>query len=156
MNEKRARREGRIFKRGNTFWIQFYSHGQQIRASAGTDDERKAAKILRRRLGEVEAEIHRDTRRVTYESLRENYYLDYENNGLKSLRRDREGKPYLDKVARLDMFFSGYRASEIDADLIRRFTKDPQGRGLANGTINRSISALRPDVQHRQTRRDPS
>ena len=143
MNEKRARGEGRIFMRGKTFWIQFYSHGQQIRASAGTDDEKRAAKILRKRLGEVEADIHRDTRRVTYESLRENYYLDYENNGRKSLRRDKDGKPYLDKVARLDAFFSGYRASEIDADLIRRFTKDQQGRGLRNGTINRSISALR-------------
>jgi integrase len=144
MQNKRARGEGRIFLRGNVAWIQYYDgRGQQVRESSHSTDEKKAAKLLRRRLGEVGAGVHRDTRRVTYESLRESFYSDYEINARKSLRRDKGGKPYLDKVARLDAFFSGYRASDIDADLIRRFTKDQQGRGLANGTINRSISGLR-------------
>jgi integrase len=70
---------------------------------------------------------------VTYESLRENFYADYEINARKSLRRAKNGKPYLGKVGRLDDYFSGYRAS----------AKDQQGRGLANGSINRSVSALR-------------
>jgi integrase len=144
MQNKRARGEGRIFLRGNVAWIQYYdTRGQQVRETSHSTDEKKAAKLLRKRLGEVGAGIHRDTRRVTYENLRESFYSDYEINARKSLRRDKEGKPYLDKVARLDAFFSGYRASDIDADLIRRFTKDQQGRGLANGTINRSISGLR-------------
>jgi integrase len=140
----RERGEGRIFWRGSVVWIQFYdARGQQMRESTHGADEKKAAKLLRKRLGEVGAGIHRDTRRVTYESLRESFYADYETNARKSLRRDKEGKPYLDKVGRLDSFFSGYRASDIDADLIRKFTKDQQGRGLSNGSINRSISALR-------------
>jgi integrase len=144
MQNKRVRGEGRIFLRGNVVWIQYYDvRGQQVRESSHSTDEKKAAKLLRKRLGEVGAGVHRDTRRVTYESLRESFYSDYEINARKSLRRDKEGKPYLDKVARLDAFFSGYRACDIDADLIRRFTKDQQGRGLANGTINRSISGLR-------------
>jgi integrase len=144
MQNKRARGDGRIFLRGNVVWIQYYDvRGQQVRESSHSTDEKKAAKLLRKRLGEVGAGIHRDTRHVTYESLRESLYSDYEINVRKSLRRDGEGRPYLDKVARLDAFFSGYRASDIDADLIRRFTKDQQGRGLANGTINRSISGLR-------------
>jgi integrase len=144
MQNKRARGEGRIFLRGTVAWIQYYdARGQQVRESSHSTDEKKAAKLLRKRLGEVGAGIHRDTRRVTYESLRESFYSDYEINARKSLRRDMEGKPCLDKVARLDAFFSGYRACDIDADLIRRFTKDQQGRGLANGTINRSISGLR-------------
>lgn len=125
-------------------WIQFYGRaGRQVRESTHGGDEKKAAKLLRKRLGEVGAGVHRDTRRVTYESLRESFYADYEINARKSLRRDSEGKPYLDKVARLDDFFSGCRASEIDADLIRKFTKDQQQRGLSNASINRSISALR-------------
>lgn len=144
MQNKRARGDGRIVLRGNLAWIQYYDgRGQQVRESSHSPDEKKAAKLLRQRLGEVGAGVHRDTRRVTYESLRESFYSDYEINARKSLRRDNEGKPYLDKVARLDAFFSGYRASDIDADLIRRFAKDQQGRKLANGTINRSISALR-------------
>jgi integrase len=142
--DERARGEGRIFLRGNVVWIQYYDvRGQQVRESSYSTDEKKAAKLLRRRIGEVGAGIHRDTRRVTYESLREKFYADYEINARNSLRRDKSGKPYLDKVGRLDDYFSGYRASDIDADLIRRFTKDQQGRGLANASINRSISALR-------------
>jgi len=51
--------------------------------------------------------------------------------------RGREGNPpRLDKVVRLDGFFSGYRASEIDAELIRKFIADEQQRGtreIGNG-----------------------
>ncbi len=70
-------------------------------------------------------------RSVTYESLRQSYYADYETNARKSLHRDKDGNPYLDKVARLDSFFTGYRASDIDADLIRNFIADQQKKGLA-------------------------
>lgn len=146
MNEKRERGAGRIFRRKHSrfLWIQYYSaRGEQIRESAGTDDFKKAEKILRRKIGEVEAGVHRDDRRITYEEMSESYYRDYEINARKSLRRDNAGRPHLDKVARLNEFFSGYRASEIDADLIRGFVAHEQKRGLANGTVNRSVSALR-------------
>lgn len=46
-------------------------------------------------------------------------------------------------LSRLDKFFLGWRASDIGADLIRKFIRDQQGRGLSNGSINRSLSALR-------------
>ena len=143
MNEKRERGTGRIFQRGMTWWIQYYVHGQQIRVSAATTNPKRAARFLRKRIGEVEAGIHKDTRRLIYEELREAYYQDYAVNQRKSLRHDKDGDPHLDKVVRLDDFFAGYRASEIDADLIRKFTAEEQGRGLSNGSINRSISALR-------------
>jgi integrase len=111
--------------------------------SAETTDPKRAARFLRKRIDEVEAGIHKDMRRITYEGLREAYYQDYAVNQRWSLRHDKDGDPHLDKVVRLDDFFAGYRASEIDADLIRKFTPEEQGRGLSNGSINRSISALR-------------
>jgi len=46
-------------------------------------------------------------------------------------------------VKRVDDFFTGYRASEIDAGVIRQFIADQQAKGLSNGSINRSVSALR-------------
>ena len=143
MSDKRERGTGRIFQRGTTWWIQYYVQGQQIRVSAETTDPKRAARFLRKRIGEVEAGIHKDTRRLTYEELREAYYQDYAVNQRRSLRHNKDGDPHLDKVVRLDGFFAGYRASEIDADLIRKFTAEEQGRGLSNGSINRSISALR-------------
>jgi integrase len=140
---KRERGTGRIWQRGKYFWCQYYFHGQQIRVSTDETDEKKAEKFLRKKIGEVEAGVHRDARRISYEELRDAFYQDYAVNQRKSLRHDKEGKPYLDKVGRLDGFFSGYRASEIDADLIRKFIADQQAKGLANGSINRSVSALR-------------
>src|SRR5437016_297782 len=80
MNEKRERGTGRIFQRGSTWWIQYYVHGQQIRVSAETTNPKRAARFLRKRIGEVEAGIHKDTRRLTYEELREAYYQDYAVN----------------------------------------------------------------------------
>jgi integrase len=64
-------------------------------------------------------------------------------NKKKSLRHDGDGKAYLDCVNRLDDFFLGFRVSEIDADLIRKFQVDQQQKKLSNGSINRSVSALR-------------
>src|ERR1700733_7503745 len=102
---KMSRGDGRIFLRGNTYWLQYSERGKQIRVTAGTSDEKKAEKKLKRRVGQVLNGRHRDTRKVTYESMRASYYADYEINGRKSLRHDKEGNPHLDKIARLDGFF---------------------------------------------------
>ena len=144
--EKRANGTGRVFrrKRSRFLWLQYYSqNGEQIRVSSGTDDEKKAEKKLRGLIGEVAAGVHADTRRLTYESMRDAFYMDQQVNKRKSLRRDRNGKPYLDKVARLDSFFSGYVAGDITTDLLRKFIANEQARGLETSTINRSLSALR-------------
>jgi len=120
----KERGTGRVYKRGNIWWIQFYSHGRQVRESADTSDEKKALKILKHKLAEVETGVHVDTRSITYEDLRTAYYLDYDAQGRKSLRRDGEGKPYNAAAKRLNSFFSGFRASEIDTEQIKRFQKD--------------------------------
>ena len=144
MNEKRSRGEGRIFLRGKVQWIQFYdARGKKIRESTGEIDEKKAGKILRARLGQVAAGIHRDARHLRYGDLRAKLLADYETQAQKSLRRDADGNPMLPTVARLDKFFSGFRVSEIDSDSIRKFIKHEQVRKKGNGTINRALSALR-------------
>lgn len=143
---RRARGEGRLFLRGNTWWAQYYDRGVQVRESTGEprDKEHKAKKFLRTKLGQVAAGVRPDSSRLRYQDLRDAFVGDYEINARKSLRRDANGeiKP-LDKVERLDAFFSGYQAREIDSDLLRKFIAGEQVRGLSNGTINRSLSALR-------------
>jgi integrase len=140
---KRARGEGHLFLRGRIWWMAYYDHGRQSRESCDTENEKKALKKLRDRLAEVRTGIHRDTRNIRYEDLRDSFYRDYEINSRKSLRHDGEGNPRLDKVVRLDDFFSGWRVPEIDVDAISKFIAGEQERGLAAGTINRSVSALR-------------
>lgn len=143
MESKRERGSGRLFLRGQIWWAQYYYRGQQVRITTGETEEKKAAKILKRKLAEVETGVHTDSRNLRYEDLRAAYMLDYQVNDRKSLRRDDEGNPRLDAVTRLDDFFSGIRASDVDADFIRKFIADQQKRALSNGSINRSISALR-------------
>lgn len=105
--------------------------------------KKKALKILRQRAGAVANGIVQDSRGLRYEDLRKSYFDDYVANGRKSLRRDKQGNPYLDKVKRLDGFFAGYRAAEVTTDDVRKFIIDQQARELSNGSINRSLAALK-------------
>jgi integrase len=143
MESKRERGTGRLFQRGQVWWAQYYLHGQQVRTSTGETDEKKAGKFLKRKLAEVETGTHGDAGTVRYEQLRDSYMADFEVNNRKSLRRNTDGDAYVDCVVRLDAFFSGYKVSEIDADSVRKFQAEQRSKGLSNGSINRSVSALR-------------
>jgi integrase len=143
--QRRERGTGRIWQMGERWWIQYYSNGRQIRESSGSETKEVAKRLLRRRLGEAEAGLLAgpQAKRLTYEDLRRVYMDDYITNKRKSLRLTKKGEPTLDKVVRLDGFFKGYRASAINTDLMRAFTKKLQAQGLQDSTINRSLSALR-------------
>jgi integrase len=142
MPERRERGQGRLFQRGQTWWAQYYLHGQQVRISTGETDEKRAGKFLKHKLAEVETNTHPDSHNLRYEDLRDSYLADYETHNRKSLRRDADGRVYTDAVNRLDEFFSGYRVREIDADAVRRFQREQRGK-LCGATTNRSTSALR-------------
>ncbi len=143
--QNRERGTGYVFARpgSKNLWLQYFVRGERVRVSAGTDDWKKAKKELRLRTGQAVAGVHPDTSRITYEEMRASYYADYQTNGRKSLRLDGEGKPHLDKVVRLDGFFSGYEAREISTDLIRLFIADQQAKGLSNGSVNHSLTSLK-------------
>jgi integrase len=142
---KRERGTGYVFERpgSKSLWLQYYVRGERVRISAKTDNWNKAKRELRKRTGQAVAGVHADTSRATYEDLRAEYYLDYQTNKHKSLRFDREGKPHLDKVARLDEYFAGYEAAQITTETVRAYILDQQGKGLSNGSINRSLTALK-------------
>lgn len=140
---KRERGSGRLFQRGSTWWCQYYDRGRQIRLSTGETDEKKAERFLRKKIGAIANGIQEDSRSLRYETLRDAYLDDYVVNGKKSLRRDRDGNPYLESVKRLDPFFAGCRVIEIGSDLMRQFQHEMQAEGYANGSINRSLAALR-------------
>jgi hypothetical protein len=157
-DEKRARGEGHLYLRGNTWWCAYYAHGTLVRESTDEprENEKKALKFLRNRLAEVRTGIYRNTQNTKYEQIRDAFYQDYEINGRKSLRHDGEGKPHLDKVVRLDEFFSGWRVSEIDTDSIKKFIAQEQKRELAadHQPLNfRSAAHVQPRKEGRQAAR---
>ena len=139
----RERGSGRIWQIGRIWWVQYYSCGRQIRESSRSDQESDARKLLKRRLSEVELRVHRPLRRLTYEEIRDAFLADYVTKRRKSLRRDKEGKPSLDKVKRLDDCFAGFLVDDIDSDALTQFVTKLQAKGKKDSTINRSLSALR-------------
>jgi len=44
---------GTIYKRGNTWWIQYYRKGKPFRESAQSAKEADARRLLRKREGEI-------------------------------------------------------------------------------------------------------
>jgi integrase len=143
MRERRERGTGRLFLRGRVWWAQYYSHGRQIRVSTEETDEKRAGKFLKHKLAEVVTGTHVDVRNLTYGELRAGFFLDYETQRRRSIKRDGEGKPSTDAVRRLDDYFTGYRVADIDTEQVRRFQKEQQEKGLSNASINRSTSSLR-------------
>jgi integrase len=142
---RRARGEGRIWKIGRIWWIQYYAHGQQIRESSHSDLKDMANRLLRQRLGEVGAGIAPPPRAasVTYEGIRDALLSDYAANQRKWLRHDKDGTPYVIGLSHLDRSFCRYRAISITTGRIRQHVAKRQKEGAANGTINRELALLR-------------
>lgn len=141
----RKRGEGRIWRIGRVWWIQYYVHGQQVRESSHSDRKPIAERLLRQRLGEAAVGIAAPAgaTRVTYEKVRDSLIADYEVNGRKWLRKGKDGKPYICGISHLDESFARCRVVSITTDVIRDFAQKLQERGAANGTINRSLALLR-------------
>ncbi len=144
-SRRRARGEGRIYRRGRIWWIQFFVYGRQVRESSRSDRKSVAERLLRQRLGEVATGIASPPRaaRITYQEIRDALLTDYEVSKRKWLRKKKDGSRYMTEVSHLDRFFRDYRAVNITTDAIREFTRKRQEEGAANGTINRSLALLR-------------
>jgi len=142
---RRARGEGRIYRRGRIWWIQYCRNGRHVFESSHSENRRAAENLLRQRLGQVAAGIAQMPRahRITYEHLRDALLADYAANGRKWLRTGKGGKSYLCGISTLNVFFKAFRAVGITSDSLRAFIRARQENGAANGTINRSLSLLR-------------
>ena len=146
MNEKKRRQRGTggLWQVGNVWWLQYYAHGKKIRKSSGSTNKKYAKNELRRLTSETNLGILPVGRDLSYQNIRDALITDYLKMRRRSLRRDRAGNPLpLDKVKRLDAFFSGYTVEQINSDAQTRFVTSLQKDGKKDSTINRSLSALR-------------
>jgi integrase len=145
--EPRARGTGGLIKiAGCRFWYMTYWHnGRQVRESTKSEARMVAERLLHKRLGEkaIGKLPASEVAKLRYEDLRESLLLDYKMNGHKSLSRKKDGGVYLSSLRHLDKFFEGRKVSMITADEIRRFALSRQAANAANGTINRSLAALK-------------
>ena len=84
---------GTIYKRGKTFWVQYYRNGKPYRESTKSSRETEAKRLLKKREGEISEGklpgIYFD--RVRFEELAEDLLRDYRIYHKKSLVRVSRG-----------------------------------------------------------------
>jgi integrase len=132
------RGDGRVYLRGNIWWMQFSYRGVTYKESAGTADEKTARKKLRKRVAEVSTgKVHPTEERVAFEDLAGALIADYELNSRRSIRGVRLSLSHLQTHFGLD------RAINITTDRIRAYARLRQEDGAANGSINRKLAALK-------------
>ena len=130
---------GSIYKRGNTYWIQYYRHGKPLRESTKSKKEADAKRLLKKREGEISEGklpgIYFD--RVRFDELAEDFLRDYRINQRKSLDRAKRSTGHLKR------HFEGYRVPQITSPKIGNYIESRLEEGAANATINRELSALK-------------
>jgi integrase len=128
---------GRIYQRGQKWWIDYSHRGKRYRESAGST-KADATKLLKRRHAEMgQGFVGRDEESVTFEDLAEMIRTDYKVNARKSTKS-------LEKSLRhLTAAFSGTHAVSITTDRIRLYIAARQDAGAANATVQLELAALR-------------
>ena len=133
---------GRIFKRGDVYWIAYCFRGKEHRESThatGTKGETLAGKLLKKRLGEIGRGrlIGPQEEKVTFEEMAADLERDYAING----KRSAETLGY--QLRHLRASFTMLRAVDITTDRVRAHVKARQEARAANATINRELAALK-------------
>jgi len=130
---------GSIYKRGKTYWIQYYRNGKPYRETTKSKKEADAKRLLKKREGEISEGklpgIYFD--RVRFDELSEDFLMDYRINQRKSLKRA------VISTGHLKRYFEGYRVPNINSPKIGAYIQSRLDEGAANASINRELAALK-------------
>jgi integrase len=143
----RPRGTGGLILVNDVWYMLWRHHGKQFRKTTGTSNKVRAGQILDDKIAELKlgGGAVPDPDKIFYSNLRELYVRDYEDQEHKSRRHNSEtGELYFaSSLKHLDDFFDGWKVNEINVDAVNQFKAARQQAGAANGTINRSLAALR-------------
>ncbi len=130
---------GRLYKRGETWWVDYSFRGKRYRESTGSDLKRNAQKLLRKRMAEMGAGrlVGPDEERVTVAQLLDLIRQDYKINGRKSAKRLNTSLQHLER------HFGHYRALDITTARMKLYIADRQDEGAADSTIQKETAALK-------------
>ena len=136
---------GRLFQRGEVWWIAYSHRGKEFRESTHSMSESQATRLLKKRLGEIGRGklIGPTEERVTFETMAEDLLNDYTTNEKRSVRSAKLSIRHLEKFFGLD------RALDITTDRVRSYIASRQRaeeegeKGASNASINRELSALK-------------
>lgn len=136
---KRPRGMGGCYLRGNTWWIRYSRNGHLIRESAETTDERKAIKLLNKRVEEAKKPnfVGPSEKRLTLDDLESALKADYTRHNRKTWKTAASCLKAARQFFKYDTLLQ--IAPRIEAYQDWRLNKC----GKERGTINRECSLLR-------------
>ena len=129
---------GRVYKRGGVWWVEYWHRGKQHRESSHNDGQVQARKLLKQRLGEINAGrfIGPSEDRLTFEQLVKDLVNDYQVNGRRSLATINYYISHLREV------FGLSRAIDITADRVRAYQNQRLAEGASRASVNREVACL--------------
>lgn len=130
---------GCVYRRGKTYWVKYYRHGQQFAESTGSDKMEVAKRVLKIREGEIsEGKLPGVCfDRISIDDLMDDYLTDYRINGKRTLPKAERCVKFLLQE------FRGMRVTEISTASIKRYIEKRLSQGLRNATINRELAAIK-------------
>jgi integrase len=121
------------------YWIKYYRNGKPYRESSKSKKEADAKRLLKKREGEISngklPGVYFD--KVRFEELAEDFLLDYEINGKKSLMAAKNN------VRHLRDFFEGAKIPNISTPKIKEYIENRMSEGASHASINRELAALK-------------
>jgi integrase len=141
---KGDRGDGRIFKRGETWWMALYVDGKEQRESTKTNDEEKARKIWRARLKELHSHeldptkpfLTQRHRKRSIAELLDALKSDFEIRGIAS-------KQNLSNIKRTRADFGAVRATALSSEAVDLYVEQRLEDGDAKASINRVLQLLK-------------
>ena len=136
------RGDGRIYLRGQVYWVCYYLRGQQFRESADTSDPKQAGKFLKARLREIGADllgarqfVTPKASRLTIAELVEALKADFQLRGKASPQN-------VSALKRVTNDLGTHRAVELTAERIDSYIQTRIVNGDAKASVNRSTQLL--------------
>lgn len=131
---------GRVYKRGNVWWVGYSYRGKKYRESSGSANRADAVRLLKRRLAEIGRGrlIGPSAEKTTFGELVELIEADYRVNGRRSLDRVQLSIRHL-----RDTFPDRTRVADVTVDRIRGYVDWRLAEGASNGTVNRELTTLK-------------
>jgi hypothetical protein len=139
---KRLRGTGSIYqpKHSRFWWVKYYRNGKPYRESTHTTEERKAQKLLQKRLAEITSGNFSGpaVERVRISELADEMLRDYRVNARKSLQfTEWRWHNHIKPV------FGSMRAIDVTTDAVNRYIEGRKTEGAENDTVNRELAALK-------------
>jgi len=132
---------GSIYERpgSSRLWIAYYHEGKQYRESCGSDDRKKAERLLKRRTKETGlGRPVQASKNVTLRALRRLHEADSNSKGNTS------GKEIARAWGHLENFFGeGAKATAITAIRLEEYVKHRDGEGVKPSTIRNELAAIK-------------